>query len=334
MSGIYGLSCAAEEAAAVLVPVPWEATVSYGRGTARAPEAILAASVQVDLYDLETGEPHRAGIAMLPPDRSIALANTCASERIAAIVAAHGPIDESPPPEALEACAAVDRISRDVHRTVRATVERWLDRGKLVAVVGGDHSAAFGSIAAHGARRPGLGVLQIDAHADLRDAYQGFELSHGSVMDRVLREVDGVAKLVSVGVRDLCDQEHARIRGSRGRIAAFFGPELARRSFAGEPFLRIAQEIAAQLPDEVYVSFDVDGLDPSLCPHTGTPVPGGLGFDQACALLGAVVRSGRRIVGFDLCEVAPGPPGDEWDANVGARLLYKLVGYGLLSWRR
>lgn len=325
--GIFGLDDAPESARAVLVPVPWEATVSYGRGTSDGPAAIRAASVQVDLFDLESGEPHRAGIAMLSADPDIARANERAVRLVAAII---GP-DGEPREGAAEMCEQVNELSRWVDEQVRRRVERWAEGGRLVGVVGGDHSTALGSITAQAKRHPGMGLLQIDAHADLRVAYQGFERSHASVMHQVLATLPEVHKLVSVGVRDLCGEEHRQILAYGERVAPFFGPDLARRTFEGEPFAHVAAAIADELPADVYVSFDIDGLDPSLCPHTGTPVPGGLSFDQASAILAALVRSGRRIVGFDLCEVAPGPDRDEWDANVGARVLYKLVGHGLRS---
>ena len=118
---------------------------------------------------------------------------------------------------------------------------------------------------------------------------------------------------------------------SVGRIVMFHDAGLARRQMDGEPFTRLADEIVSHLPEWVYISFDIDGLDPKLCPHTGTPVPGGLSFQQATALFAAIVRAGKRIVGCDLSEVTPGPKGDEWDANVGARVLYKMIGFALLS---
>ena len=108
---------------------------------------------------------------------------------------------------------------------------------------------------------------------------------------------------------------------------------LARARDGGETWRQQVDRIVQELPQKVYLSWDIDGLDPTLCPHTGTPVPGGLSFHMATALVAGVVRSGRRIVGFDLVEVAPGPDGDEWDGNVGARLLYKMIGFTLLSRR-
>ena len=171
-------------------------------------------------------------------------------------------------------------------------------------------------------------MLHFDAHADLRRAYEGFEHSHASIMDNVV-EGTRIAKLVQVGIRDLCEEEAERIRGSGGKIVTFFDAELAEARFAGETWSKQCARIVDELPRTVYISFDIDGLDPALCPHTGTKVPGGLSFQMATSLIAAVVRSGRRLVGFDLTEVAPAQDGSEWDENVGARLLYKLIGWSL-----
>jgi agmatinase len=150
-------------------------------------------------------------------------------------------------------------------------------------------------------------------------------------MFNVATRLPNVARIVQVGLRDLSEEEYGRIRSSKGRITAVFDQDLARQLLEGKPFGSILRSTLECLPDNVYLSFDIDGLDPSLCPHTGTRVPGGLSFQQAVALVAYVVESGRRIVGFDLSEVAPGPGGDEWDGNVGARLLYKMIGFALKS---
>ncbi len=327
--GIFGLPSSPEDSSVILVPVPWEATASYGLGTAKAPAAIFRASWQVELFDLDVGEPWQAGIAMLDPEPDIIARNEKARSAAQQVMGA--PAELAARAERGNCCELVNQCSDWLNQQVRTTVSQWLDRGKLVGTIGGDHSTAYGCIAAHAARFPGLGILQFDAHADLREAYQGFRFSHASTFHNVLRDLPEVARLVQVGVRDLCEEEYALIQSSP-RLETYFDSELARRQFDGEPFNRIAQQIAASLPPEVYVSFDIDGLNPALCPHTGTPVPGGLSFQQAVAILNAVCVSGRRIVGFDLCEVAPGAnedEGDEWDANVAARLLYKLIGYAL-----
>ena len=150
-------------------------------------------------------------------------------------------------------------------------------------------------------------------------------------MENVMR-LEGVGRIVQVGIRDFCEEEVERIAHSAGRVRTFFDVQLAAARSRGALAESFASAVSA-LPEAVYVSFDIDGLNPSLCPHTGTPVPGGLSFHEASALLGAVAQSGRRIVGFDLNEVAPGDGDDEWDANVGARLLYKLIGWTLASQR-
>lgn len=327
--GLFGLPHTPDEAAVVVVPVPWEPTTSYRRGTANGPAAILEASRQVDLFDLDTGKPYEAGIAMLAPDPEIARWNKEACALATPVIAEGGRVEGRP--DLQEALLRVNELSHRMNERVHALVKAQLDRGKIACVLGGDHASPFGAIRAHAERWPGLGVLHVDAHADLRAAYEGFAFSHASIMRNVLDHVPGVARIVQVGVRDLSEEERDVIDRPDGRVVPFFDRDLAARAFAGEPFARTAAAIVEALPRAVYVSFDIDGLDPSLCPHTGTPVPGGLSFREAVFLLAEVAKSGRTIVGFDLNEVAPGPDGDEWDANVGARLLYKLIGFSLLS---
>ena len=326
-SGVFGLPHSEAEAAVVLVPVPFEATTSYGGGAARGPEAVLSASRQVDLFDVETGRPYQAGIHMLPlPERIVALDR--AARAVAAPVLAAGGVANGGQ-ELLAAAAKVNAASDEVNGWVESEVSRLLRAGKRVGVVGGDHSVAFGSVAAHAAAWPGLGVLHLDAHADLRQAYEGFQHSHASVLRNVLDRLPGVARLVQVGIRDVSDEEMAYAEASAGRVVVHHDALLAQARFEGETWAAQVRRIVQPLPREVYLTFDIDGLDPTLCPHTGTPVPGGLSFQQACALVAGVVKSGRRIVGLDLVEVAPGPEGDEWDGNVGARLLYKMIGWML-----
>ena len=176
-----------------------------------------------------------------------------------------------------------------------------------------------------------MGILHVDAHCDLRKAYEGFRWSHASIFHNVMKECRGVAKLVQVGIRDFGHGELKAVERSRGRIEAFFEADVRSSLLSGETWDAACRRMIGGLPEDVHVSFDIDGLSPDLCPHTGTPVPGGLSFAEACHLLRVLAESGRRIVGFDLCEVTPGPPGDEWDANVGARMLYKLIGASLWS---
>lgn len=320
-SGIFGLSVEPEDAAVVLIPVPFEATTSYGGGTSDGPKTVLEASKQVDLFDLDCGRFYEAGISMLEEDEEVRAWNDEAKKLAAPIIEAAGAGDPS----------AVNALCEKMNTWVYELSKAWNARGKLVGVVGGDHSTPFGNIKACAEKHPGLGVLHLDAHADLRDAYEGFTWSHASIMFNVLKHVPQVGKLVQVGIRDFSESEHAVITGSKGRCVTFFDASLARARDAGETWREQVDRIVKELPQKVYLSWDIDGLEPTLCPHTGTPVPGGLTFNQAISLLDGVVRAGKQIVGLDLNEVAPGPDGDEWDGNVGARLLYKMIGFALKS---
>jgi agmatinase len=242
------------------------------------------------------------------------------------------PIVESGGIEVDEAALSkVNALSEKMNGWVYKTTKHWLEQGKIVGVVGGDHSTPFGAIKAYAEKYPGLGVLHLDAHADLRDAYEGFTWSHASIMFNVMQHVTNVKKLVQVGIRDFGEAEYSMIRESNGRIHTFFDARLARARLDGMPWREQVDSIVNELPQHVYLSWDIDGLEPTLCPNTGTPVPGGLTFAQAIALLEGVVRAGKKIVGFDLNEVSPGPENSEWDGNVGARLLYKMIGWTLMS---
>ncbi len=327
-SGVFGLPHAEADAKVVLVPVPFDATTSYRKGTAEGPWAILEASRQVDLFDLETGRPYAAGIYMSAECPEVSEWNVLGRAAAAPVIAAAGVIGDDA--ELARSLAEANDISKKVDDFVYARTRQLLEDGKIVGIVGGDHAVPFGALRAHAERYPGLGILHFDAHADLRPAYEGFVRSHASIMYNVLHELPQVSRIVQVGVRDFSEEEFTIIRESHGRVVTHFDADLRRERRKGITFDELAERIIEKLPREVYVSFDIDGLVAELCPHTGTPVPGGLAWDEALAVVEAVVRSGRTIVGFDVVEVAPGPD-DDWDANVGARLLYKLIGFTLVS---
>ncbi|HVT43797.1 MAG TPA: agmatinase family protein [Thermoanaerobaculia bacterium] len=326
-SGIYGLPFQPENSRVVIIPVPFEATTSYGGGTSKGPEAILRASHQVDLFDAETGRPYSSGIAMLPIDEEIAAWSDEAKALARPIIEAGGELGGDA--ELQTALDRVNELGERMNEWVYERAQALLGDGKIAVVLGGDHSVPFGAIRAYAGRFPGLGILHLDAHADLRDAYEGFTWSHASIFHNVMTRIPQVGKLVQVGLRDLGIAEHRMIEASEGRIVAFFDAALAAEKERGIPFGEIADRIVAALPDVIYLSWDIDGLDPTLCPGTGTPVPGGLSWNEAIGLLRAILRAGKRIVGLDLCEVSPGET--EWDANVGARLLYKMIGFALES---
>ncbi len=288
------------DAAVQIIPVPFEGTVSYGGGTAGGPAAMRRASLQVDLLDQHFGDVWKAG---LHEQRAVEASDT-------------------------DADVAAEAILAEVRDRVRAC----LDAGQIPSVLGGEHSVSLGAIEAAAASVPSLGVIQVDAHMDLRDAYEGHRFSHASVMRNAAERCPTLTRLVQIGVRDFCQEEIEFARASQGRVSAVFDADLWDLADGGGSVRRFFDEVLTGMPEHLYVSFDIDGLDPSLCPNTGTPVPGGHSFNQACALLRAIAESGRRVIAFDLVEVAPGPdPEDEWDANVGARLLYKLAGCALRS---
>ncbi len=329
-SGLFGLDANPGESAVHVLPIPFDATASYRRGARRGPAAILRASHQVDLFDLATGRPYEAGICLLEEDARIREWSEQAAPLADRVLAVGGDLGED---ERLgDALEAVNAAGTHVNGRVRERTAAILAEGRLPVLVGGDHSTPFGGIEACAARHPGLGILHFDAHADLRRAYAGFIWSHASIMDNVMRRLEGVSRLVQVGVRDLCEEESEAIEGSGGRVRSLFDRDWAAARMEGADLRALVRERLADLPKAVWISFDVDGLDPSLCPGTGTPVPGGLTWNEAMLWLEELARSGRRVVGLDLSEVNPGAASDDedaWDAVVGARLLYRLIGTAL-----
>jgi agmatinase len=329
-AGVFGLPYDADQSTIVLVPVPWEATTSYGRGTADGPAAIVAASAQLDLFDpalapMGLSRPWAFGIHCEPENPDVRQWNEEASRHAVPIISMGGRIGSDPAARA--ALHRVNALSRQLDAWVAGRVHALRAAGHLTGVIGGDHAVALGSIEACAEAEPGLGILHVDAHADLREAYEGFERSHASVMHNVLERCPGVAQIVQVGIRDLSQGEAARAEADP-RIRTFYDAAVRRKLHDGASWSGVCDEIIGALPDRVYVSLDIDGLDPTLCPGTGTPVPGGLDFGQIDTLLLRLTEFGRRVVGFDLVEVAP-RPGNDWDGNVGARLLYRLCAVAL-----
>ncbi len=325
----FGLPFEPESAELVLISAPWDVTVSYGAGTAYAPDAIIEASTQLDFYDPLAPGAWRRGIATADIDYSLQETSARLRNDAARVI------------EHLEAGGATtdDYVIRKIRRVndgcaaMNAAVEeqasRWLAEGKIVGLVGGDHSTPYGLIRALARRGERFGILHVDAHRDLRRAYEGFEYSHASIMYNVLRDIPEAERIVQVGVRDFCESEE-RLATTCGRVTSFSDLDIAEAEFRGDTWDEQCRRIVEALPRCVYVSFDIDGLSPDNCPHTGTPVPGGLSFNRAVWLLAAIIRSGRRIVGFDLVEVSPVAE-DRTDAIVGARMLWKLCGLTLES---
>ncbi len=321
---IYGLPFTFEEADIILFPVPFEVTTSYGGGTIDGPEAIMEASYQVDLYDHDSPDTWKKGLYM--PEISEQWKQISHKYKVEAQMLIHEQamgkevIDS---PGLLRTLHDINEVCAQLHQWVYEQTLDLLKQGKKVGLVGGDHSTPLGYIRALGEAHGNFGILQIDAHADLRDAYEGFEYSHASIMFNALK-LAHIEKLVQVGIRDICQDEVDVINGSNGRIKTYYDWDIKRRQFRGEHWEGICRDIISSLPKKVYISFDIDGLDPKLCPNTGTPVSGGFETEQVFYLFKLLMESDREIIGFDLNEVSPGE--DEWDANVGARVLFKMCG--------
>ena len=323
---LFGLPFTVEEADVVVLPVPWDVTVSYGAGTAAGPEAVLYASPQLDLYDEDLGSIWKHGIAILPISEDLkahsAELRAQAEPLIRMQEEGHDPRREEGPAQIL---SDINAGCASMCDWVEEQANKLMDAGKKVALLGGDHSTPLGLIRALAKRYPGFGILQIDAHMDLREAYEGFTYSHASIMYNVL-QVPGMQKLVQVGVRDMCEEEIARADSLKGRVSYFSGRKLKKQAIAGQTWADSCKAIIAELPKQVYISFDIDGLEPWLCPNTGTPVAGGLGYEETLYLLDQVRLSGREIIALDLVEVNAGNDDSEWDGNVGARILYRMCG--------
>lgn len=325
----FGLPFAPEEAALVLVSAPWDVTVSYGAGTAYGPDAVIEASTQLDFYDPLSPDAWRQGIATADVDYSLQEESQRLrgdAEKVIRHLETGGSTDDDSVARKIrrinEGCAAMNA-------NIEAQARHWLAQGKIVGLVGGDHSTPYGLIRALGEQYERFGILHIDAHCDLREAYEGFEFSHASIMFNVLRDVPQVCKIAQVAVRDFSRRERETALASE-RVELFDDLSLAAAEFRGETWDAQCRRIVASLPREVYVSFDIDGLSVEHCPHTGTPVPGGLSFNRAMWLVDAVARSGRRIIGFDVVETVPSPE-ERIDAITGARVLWKLCGMAIKS---
>jgi agmatinase len=315
-----GLPFTAETANVILLPVPWDVTVSYGEGTACAPEAVREASLQIDLEDIDITGAWELGIYMQKADESVFRKRNVlrpAAQSYINFLENGGDVKKDP--SKMKVLNNINAECRDVNEKVYKESKKIINSGKIAGIVGGDHSVMYGLAKALLGKYDSFGILQVDAHMDLRKCYEGFQYSHASVFNNILRE-EAISKLVQVGIRDYCEEEMERVKAEHGRISVFFDQKMKENRFRGMDWDKQCHEIVDQLPANVYISIDVDGLDPKLCPHAGTPVPGGMEFFELIFILKKLVESGRKIIGFDLCETG----NSEWDANVGARILYKL----------
>jgi N1-aminopropylagmatine ureohydrolase len=271
-----------EHARVVVVPVPFDGTTCYRPGTREGPQAIIDASRNLELYDAELRRsPYKVGIHTL---RAVEIVNG-------------------------DAEAMVSRVER--------VTEQLIEAGKWVLTLGGDHLVAIGAIRAHARRYPDASVLQFDAHADLRDEYEGTRYSAATVMRRTL---DVCPRIVQVGIRSLSEPE-AQLVADRD-IPQLFAADIHQQVMTGRRDW--IQQVVSALHDEVYITFDIDCFDPSLVPGTGTPEPGGLGWYAVMDVLSEVAAR-KRIVGADIVELSPLLEGHV-SPVVAAKLAFKLIG--------
>ena len=276
-----------EDSRVVILPVPYERSVSYGAGTRLGPGAILKASQQVEFYDEETGREvfRELGISTLRPLRVAGLGQEVALDRI------------------------------------RERVRALLEREKFVVTLGGEHTITQSVVAAFAGRFKDLTVVQIDAHSDLRPEYQANKYSHASVMARVCEILDP-RRLVQIGIRAQCREEADFIR--QNGITTLYAHEIRAGKFTQTPETWDDYALG-RISDEVYLTFDVDGLDPSIIPATGTPEPNGLFWHETLRFL-RKLGDRKRVVGCDLVELAPIRGLHHPDLSA-AKLVSKMINY-------
>ncbi len=318
-----GLPFAEEDAQVIMIPVPWDLTVSSGTGTHTGPENVLKSSYQLDLYDDYLAQAWQMGIYMQEIDQTINASNIKfrpdAEKYIMALESG-----QEISKELQEEVIQINTACEEMLRLVQSKCAAILEANKCFGIIGGDHSVALAGIKACANKYKAFGILQIDAHMDLRHAYEGFTYSHASIFHNAM-QVEQVKKLVQVGIRDYCQEELDFAKEHKQRIVTFTDSNISEQLFTGSTFATVCEQIIDSLPEQVYISFDIDGLMPTYCPNTGTPVPGGISFNHAKYLLKSLVEKGKKIIGFDLCEVAG--IGNSYDGNVGARVAYMLCNY-------
>ncbi len=275
--GVAEAAADLDNARAVILPFGYEGGISYGKGTANAPQAVLEASQHLELYDeMLDGEPFQIGIF------------TLATPKIAG--------------------APEEMVTQ-----LQAMLQELLDQDKFVVVVGGDHSITNGYLRALNDRYAHFGVIQLDAHADLRDTYDGSPLSHACTMARALEQTQ---HCLQIGIRSMSAEEAGRVK--KQKLALFTMQDWRK----GRLDLKTVLD---HLPDKVFLTLDVDVFDWSVIASTGTPEPGGCYWDEAMDLLAAIFAA-KQIIGVDVVELSHNPQ-DHNSAFAVAKLIYKIIGW-------
>lgn len=327
----FGISLEPEASALVLLSAPWDATSSLYAGSSYAPDAIIEMSRFVDFYEPLAPNSWRKGIATIPIDYSIQdLSHRLHpdTERLTKLHDEFGisVIDNLMYDRRLK---RVNEGSVEINNMLFQQTQQWLDKGKIVGVIGGDQSISYSAIKAMGYKYEHFGVIRIGSKCDMHEAYQGFDFSHASTMYNVMRDVPQLEQLALVGVQEFSPIEWERA-SSNARVKLFTAQDIWTQQFEGRTWAEQVDDIIATMPENVYIALNISGLVCECSPRKGRISNGGLSLFQFVYLINRVVASGRRIVGFDLTDVTPGVE-NKRDILVVARLLFKMCSVALKS---
>lgn len=317
----FGDVTAPESADVVVVSAPWSVTSDYGRGATYTPDAVIDVSLGKELYDATSGLTVEGRIATAEIDYNIQELSEQLGREAERIMRIVGDDEGAVSEYVARKVANVNEGFAEMHKSIYKQVRHWVESGKRIALIGGDHSVAFGAVKALAEYNDDLGVLFIDAHADFGGG-EPFNYSHRTIARDIIESIPSVSKLVQVGVRDIDRAEVEAIRANE-KVELFFAEKLAARRFEGVCWGDLCREAVEKLPNKVYISLDIDALKIEFCNNTCMPTPGGMTFDEVVYLVNCVIESGREIVGFDISEVVTSL-NSRMDAIVAARLLAKL----------
>ena len=311
------------DAEIVIVSAPWSVTADFGRGATYTPDAVIDASLESNLYDVVTGLSAEGCVATAEIDYNIQECSELLGREAERIAKRTNDAEPASIGEyRARKIAHINEGFSEMHASIYKQVRHWVSKGKRIALVGGDHSVAFGAVKAIAEHYSEVGVLFIDAHADFAREGEIYKYSHRSIARNIVEEIRDVAHLVEVGVRDISRAETEALLANE-KVELFLAERLAAKRFEGSSWGDLCREVVAKLPQKVYVSFDIDALKIEFCNNTNAPVPGGMTFDEVLYLVNTVVESGREIVGFDISEVVSSLD-NKMDAIVGAKVLAKM----------
>lgn len=319
-SPLFGWEGDESQSSLVIIPAPWEPTTSFKGGTSHTPSLIRQASHQMDYFhEVYDTSAYAKGIFFQDVDSGIEPLHNRALEICDKV---QSTFSEDALADMSKEQKEMNELSDQFNQIIFSHAKGILDQNKIPALFGGDHSTPYGLMKALSEKHKNWSILHIDAHLDLRVAYQGFTHSHASIMYNASKLSNPPQNLVHVGVRDFSQSEYNYAQQNGHKV--WSDRRLRSVEFAHQSWDNISEQILSPLAENVYVSFDIDGLDPNLCPGTGTPVPGGLSYSKACYLIEKLSKK-TNIIGFDLVEVAsPEKDPEDWNCNVGARLLFEL----------